>query len=183
MGLANFLVRQQVAEQDERRPSETVPFQTVPFQTVQIIAGALIVGPLLFAGIAFVAAQGQQPRNDILAYIAIGFAMIALVASPVVSTIAANQRLRQLESRGPELSLMDLFGVLGTRVIVRAAILEGAVFFCCIAYMVTALWWTLGTALLLLALMIPFFPTRGRFDDWVREQREIRSLDGERRSS
>ncbi len=175
---ANFLVRQQVAEQDERRPSETVPFQTV-----QIIAGALIVGPLLFAGIAFVAAHGQQPRNDILAYIAIGFATIALVASPAASTIVANQRLRQLGSRGPELSIMDLFGVLGTRVVVRAAILEGAVFFCCIAYMITSLWWTLGTALLLLAIMIAFFPTRGRFDDWVREQREIRSLDGEPRSS
>jgi hypothetical protein len=72
---------------------------------------------------------------------------------------------------------MQLFGVFNTRVIIRAALLEGGAFFCCIIYMSSQLWWTLATALGLLAVMAIFFPTRGRFDDWVREERELRAFD------
>jgi hypothetical protein len=167
-----------VAEQDERRPSETVPFQTV-----QIIAGALIAGPLIFSGIAFAIAQGQQRGDPFLAYFAVGFSLIALVASPSASSIAGTQTLRRLESRGLRLSNLDLFGVLQTRVIIRSAVLEGAAFLCCIAYLNTRQWWTLGMVFVLLAVMVVLFPTRGRFDDWVREQRENRSLDGEPQGS
>ena len=60
---------------------------------------------------------------------------------------------------------------------VLQALLEGGAFFCIIAYMVTHLWWALAMAFGLLAAMVVFFPMRGRFDDWVREQRELRSLD------
>ncbi len=41
----------------------------------------------------------------------------------------------------------------------------------------TQLWWTLGTALGLMVILAILFPTRGRFDDWVRERAALRSLD------
>jgi hypothetical protein len=163
-----------VAEQDERRPSETVPFKTV-----QIVAGALIAGPLIFSGITYAIPQGQPPGDQFLAYFAIGFSLIALVVSPIASSVAGTQSLRRLESQGAGLSNLDFFGVLQTRVIVRSAVLEGAAFFCCIAYLSTRQWWTLGMVFMLLAVMAILFPTRGRFDNWVREQRENRSLGGE----
>ena len=160
-----------MSQQDERRPSETVPFQVV-----QIIAGALILGPLFFAGIAYVTSQGKLPGDPLLAYMAVGFSLFALVASTAVPAVVGSQKLRQFESLGSNISVMDLFGVMQTRVILRSAILEGAAFFCCIAYMVTALWWALVAALALIAVMAIFFPTRGRFDDWVSEVWELPSL-------
>jgi hypothetical protein len=168
----NLTKRRNVAEQDDRLPSETVPFITA-----QIIAAALILGPLVFAGIAFVSVQGQPPGDPTLAFIGIGFSAIAIVLSLLVPTVAANQKLRLLRNAGNEISTADLFAVSQTRVIIRAALLEGAAFFCCIAYMVSRSWLALGAAFVLLVLMVVFFPTRGRFDDWVREQRELRALD------
>ncbi|HET6326049.1 MAG TPA: hypothetical protein VFG04_15335 [Planctomycetaceae bacterium] len=162
-----------MAESDGRLPSETVPFQTV-----QIIAAALIVGPLVFAGIAFVSNLGQAPGDETLGYIAVGFSALALIMSLVIPKIATNQKLRTLGVQGSEVTTTALFAAFQTQVIIRSALLEGAAFFCCVAYMATHVWWTLGTALALLAVMAVFFPTRGRFDDWVREQRELRSFEG-----
>jgi hypothetical protein len=162
-----------MSERDERSPSETVPFRTV-----QIIAGALIVGPLIFAVIAFLSGQGQQPGDPTIGYIAILFSVIALFASFFLPTKVAKQNSASLGSQGTDLSMMQLFGVFNTQVIIRAALLEGGAFFCCVAYMSSRLWWTLAMALGLLSVIAIFFPTRGRFDDWVREQRELRAFDG-----
>jgi hypothetical protein len=160
-----------MSEPDGRLPSETVPFHSV-----QIIAGALIFGPLIFAVIAFFAGQGQPPGDPTVGYIAILFSVTALLASFILPTKIANQNLATLRSQGT-VSPMQLFGVFNTRVIIRAALLEGAAFFCCVAYMTSRLWWTLGTALGLLAVIAIFFPTRGRFDDWVREQQDLAAFD------
>jgi hypothetical protein len=167
------VVREDVSQADERTPSESVAFLTV-----QIVAAAMIAGTLIFACIAFVIGLGQQPGDPTVAYLAVGFSVIALIASFVASTIVTNQRLRILGKTGRELSVMELFAVFQTKVIVRSALLEGAAFFCCVAYLGSSLWWALATALVLIALMAVIFPTRGRFDDWAREQRELRSLDG-----
>jgi hypothetical protein len=166
-------VRKDVAESDGRLPSETVPFRTV-----QIIAAALILGPLVFAGIAFVANSGQRPGGELLGYIAIGFSALDLIMSLVIPKIVTNQKLRTLGGQGRDVTTTDLFAAYQIQVIVRSALLEAAAFFCCVIYMTTGLWWTLGTALALLLVMVFFFPTRGRFDDWVREQRELRSFEG-----
>jgi hypothetical protein len=159
-------------ESDGRLPSETVPFQTV-----QIIAAALIVGPLIFAGIAYGATIGQPPGDALLGYIAVGFSAMALVMSLVIPGVVISQKLRTLGGQGSGIPTAAFFAAYQTQVIVRSALLEGAAFFCCIAYMSTRLWWTLGTALVLLAVMAVFFPTRSRFDDWVRQQRELGAFD------
>jgi len=147
----------------------------VPFATAQIVAGALIGGTLVFAAIAFVIGWGQPPGDETLGFMAVGFSVIALIASFVATAVVTNQQLGS--PRSGAVSTLGLFAVYQTRVIVRAALLEGAAFFCCIAYLSTRVWWTLATALVLVAVMALFFPTRGRFDDWVRGQRERHAFD------
>jgi hypothetical protein len=148
----------------------------VPFHTVQIVAGALILGTLIFAMISIVTAQGQPAGLEVIAYIAVGFSVLEGIVSFVAPVLVANRRLQELREKPGKIPVMDLFGVYQTQIIIRGALLEGGAFFCCIAYMSTQLWWTLATALVLMAIIAIFFPTRGRFDDWVREQRELQSL-------
>jgi hypothetical protein len=154
-----------------------LPSESVPFKTVQIIAAALIFGPLLFAAIAITSVWGQPPNDPTIAYVAAFVFASMLVASVIIPPIVVGQNLAKLGGQATEISTLDLFNVYQTRTIVRAALLEGGAFFCIIAYMVTHLWWALAMAFGLLAAMVVFFPMRGRFDDWVREQRELRSLD------
>ena len=132
-----------------------------------------MLGVLFFAAISFVTTRGQPAGDPMLGYLAVGFAVVALVASLTASTIVANQSLRTVETAGGQISTAKYFEILQTRVIIRAAILEGAAFFCLVAYMSTRLWWTFATALVLVAVMAFFFPTRGGFDNWVRDQREL----------
>jgi len=161
-----------VLETDDRLPSETVPFKTV-----QIIAAALVLGPLFFLVIAFVSTQGQPPNDPTIAYIGAGFAVVLLCGSLVASKVVGNAKVRELQAGGKPLSNLDYFQVLQTRVIVRAAMLEGAAFFNCIGYMISQLWWSMATVLGLLAVMLILFPTRSGFDAWVRDQRELSGLD------
>lgn len=159
-------------ETDDQLPSETVPFKTV-----QIIAAALVLGPLFFLVIAFISTQGQPPGDPIVAYIGAGFAVILLCGSLVASKVVGTVKVRQLQAGGSQPSNMDFFQVLQTRVVIRAAMLEGAAFFNCIGYMISQLWWSMATVLGLLAVMLILFPTRSGFDAWVRDQRELSGLD------
>jgi hypothetical protein len=161
-----------VLETDDQLPSETVPFKTV-----QIIAAALVLGPLFFLAIAFFSTRGQPPNDPTIAYIGAGLAVVLLCSSLVASMVVGKQKVRQLQAGGRQLSNMDFFEVLQTRVIVRAAMLEMAAFFNCIGYMTSQLWWSMATVLGLLAVMLLLFPTRSGFDSWVRDQRELSGLD------
>ena len=108
-----------MSQTDERLPSEQVPFRTI-----QIVIGALMFGALLFAVIAYSVAQPPRAGNELLAYIAAGFAVLQLVMSLVVPAVAIRQKLQELRARGsatgPVLA-MDYFNVYQTRLIVRAA--------------------------------------------------------------
>jgi hypothetical protein len=164
-------------ERDVSQSEQRLPSEQVPFQSAQIIVGALIFGTLVFAMIAFFAANVQGNAVDVIAYIAVGFAVMELIVSFVVPAVVARKGLQDLRQKGSEISATEFFGVYQTQLIIRGALLEGAAFFCCIAYMSTGIWWTLATALGLMVILALFFPTRGKFDDWVREQREQGAFD------
>jgi hypothetical protein len=163
-----------MSQTDGRLPSETVTFQVS-----QIIAGTLLLGPLVFASIAYVSGLGKQPQpgGEVLGYIGIGFSAIALLASFIVPKVAANQGLAQLAVKGSEITTTDYFGVYQMRMLIRAALLEGAASCCCVMYIASRLWWLLGAVFVLLLVMAIFFPRRGQFDDWIREQRELGAFD------
>ncbi len=159
-------------ETDDQLPSETVPFRVV-----QIIAGALVLGPLFFLGFAYLSIQGQPLGDPIIAYLGAGLAVAMLFSSLVASAVIRNQKVRQLQAGGTQLSNLDFFQVLQTQVTLRAAMLEFAAFFCGVGYITSHLWWSMATVLGLLVVMLVLFPTRSSFDAWVREQRELSGLD------
>jgi hypothetical protein len=140
----------------------------------QVVTGAMIGGLLFFAAIAFANGQGQPPGDPMLAYVAIGFSAVCVIVSLIVPGIAASQTLRRL---GADTSDNKYYAAFQTQLIIRAGLLEGPGFLCGVAYMVTHIWWTLGLMFGLIALMAAFFPTKGRLSDWMRERRDLDSLD------
>jgi hypothetical protein len=140
----------------------------------QIVTGAMVLGVLFFAGIAFANGQGQPPGDPTLGYVAIVFSAVLLILSFIIPGIVASQTLRRF---GDDTSDNKYYAAFQTKLITRAALIEAPAFFCGIAYMVTRLWWTLGLMLALVALILAFFPTKGRLDDWMREQRELDSFE------
>jgi len=159
-------------------------------RVAQIILAALILGCLTFGAIAvFQAGQfGGQPGPipKLMTYLAIGFAVVALLARAVAgSVIAATGRRRIAEGTwspasqaGPvNRELIEQTGDAGklaavfmTRTIVMGALLEGSTFFLLIAHLIEATPESLiGAAVLVLGLVISF-PTHGRMVSWIEEQ-------------
>jgi hypothetical protein len=140
----------------------------------QIITGALIGGVLIFAVISFASVQGQPPGDPTLAYVALVVSIVCIILSFVVPGITARQTLERLSA---DTSDQKYYAAFNTQLVVRQALREGAGFLCCIAYMSTHIWWTLGLVFVLIALMAASFPTKGRLSDWMRERRDLDSLD------
>jgi hypothetical protein len=59
-----------------------------------------------------------------------------------------------------------------TRLIVANALLEGAAFFCLIAYMVEVQPLCLGTPIVLVLVMVSQIPTQNRLETWVSQELE-----------
>jgi hypothetical protein len=65
-----------------------------------------------------------------------------------------------------------LYAEYQTKTLLRNASLEGVAFLNVIAYINTALWWSLAVVAAIIAVMALRFPSRSRFDDWVRRHIE-----------
>jgi hypothetical protein len=161
------MVEEQPMNDDDRLPSEQVPFQTV-----QVIAIALIAGVLVFAGVA-VLNTWQKPAGDpFMSYFGIAFAVAAVPAGFVFQAVMIPNAMQQMRSMYADQPIKLFYAEYQTRLILRNAVLEGAAFFNVIAYMLTALSWSLGVALALVAVMVATFPTRSKFDNWVRRKQD-----------
>ena len=149
-----------------------------PFQPIQIIALALIQGVVVFGAIAvFVGLQGGGPDDEtIMPAIAAAVAGFAAVARFAVAPTIGSQmtaRVRGDADLKDEQALQNaLYGVFQTRTIIEDAILEGAAFLTLIAFMMSKQWWLLGVTGGLLVLMAVFFPTRGRIESFINEQKQ-----------
>lgn len=69
-----------------------------------------------------------------------------------------------------------------TRLIVRAALLEGAAFFNLIAFMIERQTWSFGIAGALAAINLSTFPSRDSVLYWIRQQLELMELERNQRS-
>jgi len=153
----------------------------------QIIMASLVGGCVFFLAVVLsirlrggAAPAGPGP---LLAYVAVGFAVMALVARAVVPTVLVRAGLRRLAARQTEASdpagaVAALWRLFSTRTIVCGAILEGAAFFALVAYLVEGAAIALAVALLLIAALALHFPTRSGTARWIQRQRE--SLEQER---
>jgi hypothetical protein len=114
---------------------------------------------------------------------AAGFAGIALVLQAFIpSLVVSANRSSYLNSQPrqdprdraeAEARLMPLFQ---TKHIIRMALLEGAAFFCLVAYLVSGLSWLYAIVAALVALMVVSLPTRSALDNWLEEQLQLLEL-------
>jgi high-affinity Fe2+/Pb2+ permease len=154
--------------------------------TLQIILGALAAGLTTYLVVVLVIRglpeAGGEP--ELLTYCSVGFFFMMLVASSIMPRVMVQAQLSQI-SRGawkPSTSdsenadfsteAMQLLAVHQTQAIVRWAMLEGAGFFALTAYQLEGHWLSMAAALLVLALLLLLFPTRGRVENWIERQRE-----------
>jgi hypothetical protein len=164
-------------------------------RTMQIIVGALAGGVVMFFVAVLVITSDNPPKppdTPILSYMAVAAALAAiLVATLFPGLVLRSQRQAILNGKpaleaGPkggqplseaEQQLMPFLGGYQTALIIRSAILEGAAFFCLIAYMQEGQLWSLVCAGVLLLFVLAGMPTRSRVEDAVeRERRAIEEL-------
>ena len=137
-------------------------------RTMQIITFALIQGALMFGAIAFFIVgwppqpqpQGQLP---IISYLAWGMAVVEFLLSLIVPGLSLKSKLKALTSKD-DVSLVQAYS---TKLIIQQALLEGAVFFNLVAYLIEHLWPSLVVAGALLTIMLVNTPTRTRVEEWI----------------
>lgn len=154
---------------------------------MQIIVGALVMGVVSFGAVAFLAAgNGDPPDQLIVASMGAVFAAAALIIREIVGrTIMSNARRNiargtwqpPSQSRnsttqhdGVAEQLVHLYR---TKLIIRAAILEGASFLNLIAFMTDGQIWSIGIAVVLTAFNLATMPSRQGLLDWIRRQMEL----------
>ena len=167
-------------------PDEIVLDQRI--RTMQIIIGALVGGVLSFAVIAFVvrSSMTETAGTRIISIMAIVVALVCAVATLIVPKSIAAQSIQKLAlsrpkedmessaARQPSFSggMLDWLAIYQTRMLVHAALLEGAAFFLLIAYLVEGMILDPLVAAFYLAALATLFPTRKKIERWIEEQKQ-----------
>jgi hypothetical protein len=166
------------------------PIPPAFLRTLQIIAGTLAMGVVIFLGIVLylvlVERQGQgigaAGQSPIRTFVAVGFLVVMTLLSFVLSTLVTRNGVR-LIARGqwwqphpqvpaPPTDSGKLLRVKQTAQITGMALLEGASFFGCIAYLMEGQLLALAIVLVGLVLLLSRFPTEARVRNWLTEQTE-----------
>jgi hypothetical protein len=146
-------------------------------RTLQIIVGALAGGALMFmAVVIFLVSQNPPaaaPETPIITYVAYGLSVFSGIASLVVPSLISNRARQSLITGGvsnwglvkdlpnaAELGdVAPLAAIYQTRTITSAALVQGAVFLACVAYLLEHQRPVLIAAGVLLLMIISKFPT------------------------
>ena len=142
--------------------------------TMRIIIGALVMGVLTFSAVAVVVrAQGNMrppPAVPVISYVAAGQGVLMLVLQAIVpAAIVAGGRKAIPPGAGTD----GWLGLYMTRMIVGAALLEGAAFTFLMGYMVEGPPWALAGGVAFAALiLILYYPTLDRIERWAEAQRD-----------
>lgn len=146
---------------------------------LQIIIVALVGGAISFAVIAVAMGPLAPPAGQmpVLTYAAVVFSFMDVVARGIVLYAFDKRAITQLaapsnrSSDETTISPEWLTAYTG-RTIIGAAILQGCVFFCLIAYMIEGQLLVLFFAGLLLLGVLSHFPTPGKIEHWMNRQKE-----------
>jgi len=145
---------------------------------IQIITASLIFGACFVMGVALVINGGELGTElDILSWLAIGFAVVQFLLHFVIPAVIRQKQLGQVnvsefEERLPTDQLMDLLRIYRGPHIIGCVLLEGAVFFNLIAFMLTEFVGNLAVAVMLLLVMAVRFPTQSRVASWLTDARQ-----------
>jgi hypothetical protein len=133
--------------------------------------------------------QQQQPPDDLLAYFAVGFAVVMLAVRRIVGSGTVTRHRKNIATGTgvipgvggmPIAAATDGDRLLFTfqqKTIIESAMIEGPAFFVLIAYLIVGQTWLLGLAAVLLVMLVVPFPTYERAEDWVRYQLELLELE------
>jgi hypothetical protein len=160
---------------------------------MQMIVGALAAGVLSFAVVLMIINPGQADAVELdpltLSLIAAGVAAVAIVMSflvPMLLAGAARQTIvdGKASSTLPQPSnpeavgdVAPLAGMFLTRLIIGAALLEGAAFFNLVAFWIERQIYSLALAGVILVLILLRIPTLAGLTDWcARELKETQLL-------
>jgi len=163
-------------------------------RVLQIIIAALFFGCFNFLIIAALVAgnRNNAVEKPTLTYIALAFAASILIPCAMLPRLIVAQGRKKIRSETPAAgvsfvaengesinwkagALMILFQ---TKAIVLGAMLEGAVFFLTIAYIIEHSPLSLIPAIALMLLLISLMPTTGRVTIWIEGQ--MKMMDEER---
>lgn len=145
----------------------------------QIIVTAMVAGCLPLLAIVLLVVPEKLGNWDLGLEkpITCGALVVAcgiLAARIVVPGVVQSQMLQQLaRQQDKEPQWNDLFGVYQTTLIIKAALLEGAIFLLLVAHMVERSGWTLALGGAFLLILLMHMPTRLRVDHWIEEQRDL----------
>lgn len=156
-------------------------------RTMQVIVGALAAGVLTFVGVVLAVVRGgviggQLQQEPLITHVAAGFAVVAAVLWGIVPGLITS-RMRQAIAGGNKSPLTTklsnaaevrdvapLTVAYQSRLIVGAALLEGAAFFNLIVYMLEQQPLSLVAAGVLLLIMLTQIPTVSRLEAWVESE-------------
>jgi hypothetical protein len=149
---------------------------------MQIVAAAMAGGVLIFLAVVVILVwqkDGGRPDGRLLTYIAVAFAIVAVFAWSIVPSVIAGQ-LRQpivdgsatrrgsKSDHGAESgNIRPLTAIYQTRLIIGSALLEGAAFFCLVAYLLERQPLSLVVAVLFCLLLVSQIPSVARVESWV----------------
>jgi hypothetical protein len=166
---------------------EDVPMPA-SLRAMQIVAAALVVGVIAFLAIVLylVLAQKQgganpPPNLPLISLIAAGSLVVATVVSFALPAAIVRSTLRRIAAGTwkPEPGMAaqatdsdKLLALYQTTLIVGLALLEGACFFSCIAYLVEGQPFVLAVVAVGVGLMLVRFPTEGRVRRWLEDHKE-----------
>ncbi len=161
-------------------------------RTLQIIVTALALGVMLFLALVLFLGLGKEMRVDdrqpIITYVALACGLAAFVAGPVVSffvAIASRGKLAAGLGRpdapaptpadpSAEQRLKErIMGIFVAKIIIAAAIFEGAALFRCVAYMLDGNRLSAILAAILTAAILMEIPSRDRAKRWLVDQRRL----------
>jgi hypothetical protein len=162
-------------------------------RAMQIIIAALVMGCVFILAPVLTVLASMRPIGTeyLVTWIALGFAVIALIIRAVAPTIfaAAGRKkiLRALreesaEGAGTHTKSFDesedeagrhMITILLGKTILGAALIEGITFFLLIAYMLERSPIALAAAVTMIALLALHFPTFGLASNWIEGQLQL----------
>jgi hypothetical protein len=156
---------------------EMTPEQRKMVLTSQIILAALVTGCLFFLLIVLLIVPGKlggwelgldkQPMTVVALVTAFGILAVRIIV-PRVITAQMLRLLFQRESNEPGWG--DVFRVYQTTLIIKAAMLEGAVFLLLVMHMIERSPWTLALAVVFVVSLLLHMPTPQQVDGWIERQ-------------
>ncbi len=154
--------------------------QPIGFGRLEIIVGAMTAGAAAFLVVAVVVHSSFMESSDapstapLLSYVALGYAVLALLVRTVVPGVVAAKVVRRIAGGQPDADAQaaQLKNAYATKTIIAAALIEGAALFAGVVYLVEGTTLSLALAAVLIVLLAAHFPRQASVDEWLERQTE-----------